>query len=103
MNNRCKKYLKISFWIVTITNLIFFFSFLVVALSDNNPSFFYGFLLCFLLPYTILFLTFIKWRIFSLTKTKKSCIDKMQLECLIENDDDPKNKDNSDNNDNNND
>ncbi len=36
-------------------------------------------------------------------KTKKSCIDKMQLECLIENDDDPKNKDNSDNNDNNND
>jgi len=74
MKNRCKKYLKISFWTMTTINLIFFFIFLIVTLNNNNPSFFYGFLLCFLLPYTFLFLTFIKWRIFSLIKSKKKIV-----------------------------
>lgn len=71
MKSRCREYLKISFWMLTIINLIFFLSFLIVMWSNNNASFFCGFLLCFLLPYMVLFSTFIKWKIFSLKCTKK--------------------------------
>ena len=74
MKSICKKYLKISFWLLSTINLIFFFSFLIVLLSSKDYSFFYGFLLCFLLPYIVLFFIFIKWKFFLLRISKKKII-----------------------------
>ncbi len=83
MENFCKKYLKISFWLLTIINLILFFIFLIVLLCNKNYSFFYGFLLCFLLPYIILFFIFIKWKIFSLKGSKKTIIISLVLSKIL--------------------
>lgn len=74
MKKLCNKYLKISFWSLTLINLILFFSFLIVSLCNKNYSFFYGFLLCFFLPYIAFFFMFIKWKIFLLKISKKKII-----------------------------